>query len=332
MILKTNNALTAMFLLLITVLPGCSRTESPRDDGKSTDPSNQTEESTVADHADADRSTGGRIPVIATYSILGDWVGRIGGEHVRLTTLVGPGGDAHTYEPTPQDSAAVADAKVLFENGLGFEGWLDRLYRASDSRATRVTVTEGIQGRMLYDSHGHSETDPHVWHDPQFAIEMVQSIAAALIKADPAHADDYQKNADAYVSELQELNTWIQGQITSLPESRRKLVTTHDTFGYFAERFGFQVSSVMGTVSSEVADPSAAQIAAIIETIRREEVPAIFAENILNPQLTEQVAREAGVRIVPTLFTDALGEKGSDGESYVQMMRSNVTKIVESLK
>jgi ABC-type Zn uptake system ZnuABC Zn-binding protein ZnuA len=161
---------------------------------------------------------------------------------------------------------------------------------------------------------------------------MVQRVAAALIKADPAHVDDYQKSADAYVSELQELNTWIQSQVTTLPESRRKLVTTHDTFGYFAERFGFEVSSVMGTVSSEVADPSAAQIAAIIEHIRREQVPAIFAENILNPQLTEQVAREAGVRVVPTLFTDALGEKGSDGESYLQMMRSNVTKIVESLK
>ena len=161
---------------------------------------------------------------------------------------------------------------------------------------------------------------------------MVQAVSAALIKADPAHADDYQTNAVDYVSELQELNAWIQREIKTIPESRRKLVTTHDTFGYFAERFGFQVSSVMGTVSSEVADPSAAQIAAIIETIRREQVPAIFAENILNPQLTEQVAREAGVRIVPTLFTDALGEKGSDGESYLQMMRSNVTKIVESLK
>jgi zinc/manganese transport system substrate-binding protein len=329
MILKTNSALTAIFLLLITALPGCGRTESPREDSRSTD--SATKNSADGGSAAADDSTG-KISVIATYSILGDWVGRVGGEHVRLTTLVGPGGDAHTYEPTPQDSAAVADAALLFENGLGFEVWLDRLFEASGSRATRVVVTQKIPGRTFSDDHGHSETDPHVWHDPEFAIEMVQSIAAALIKADPSHADDYQKNAEAYVSELQELKTWIQSQIATLPDSRRKLVTTHDTFGYFADRFGFQVSSVMGTVSSEVADPSAAQIAAIIETIRREQVPAIFAENILNPQLTEQVAREAGVRIVPTLFTDALGEKGSDGESYVQMMRSNVTKIVESLK
>ena len=329
MILNTNSALTAIFLLLITALPGCGRTESPREDSKSTDPA--TKNSADGGSAAADDSTG-KIPVIATYSILGDWVGRVGGEHVHLTTLVGPGGDAHTYEPTPQDSAAVADAALLFENGLGFEVWLDRLFEASGSRATRVVVTQRIPGRTFSGDHGHSETDPHVWHDPQFAIEMVQAVSAALTKADPSHADDYQKNAEAYVSELQELNTWIQSQITILPDSRRKLVTTHDTFGYFAERYGLQVSSVMGTVSSEVADPSAAQIAAIIETIRREQVPAIFAENILNPQLTEQVAREAGVRVVPTLFTDALGEEGSDGESYLQMMRSNVTKIVESLK
>lgn len=329
MILKTNRALTAIFLLLITALPGCGRTESPREDSRATDPAKK--DSVAGSSSAADNSTG-KIPVIATYSILGDWVGRVGGEHVRLTTLVGPGGDAHTYEPTPQDSAAVADAALLFENGLGFEVWLDRLFEASGSRATRVVVTQKIPGRTFSDDHGHSETDPHVWHDPQLAIEMVQAVSAALTKADPSHADDYQKNAEAYVSELQELNTWILREIKTIPESRRKLVTTHDTFGYFAERYGFQVSSVMGTVSSEVADPSAAQIAAIIETIRREQVPAIFAENILNPQLTEQVAREAGVRVVPTLFTDALGEEGSDGESYLQMMRSNVTKIVESLK
>lgn len=330
MILKSNRAWAAISLLLIMALPGCGRTESPRDDAKATDPA--TKDSVAGGSMAADEFTGGRISVIATYSILGDWVGRVGGEHVRLTTLVGPGGDAHTYEPTPQDSAAVSDAALLFENGLGFEVWLDRLFEASGSRATRVVVTQKISGRTFADDHGHSETDPHVWHDPQFAIEMVQAVAGAFTKADPSHADDYQKNAEAYVSELHELNTWIQSQIATLPDSRRKLVTTHDTFGYFAERFGFQVSSVMGTVSSEVADPSAAQIAAIIETIRREQVPAIFAENILNPQLTEQVAREAGVRIVPTLFTDALGEEGSDGESYLQMMRSNVTKIVESLK
>lgn len=329
MILKANSALTAIFLLLITVLPGCGRTEPPREDLRSID--SATKDSVAGRSAAPDDSTV-RISAVATYSILGDWVGRVGGEYVRLTTLVGPGGDAHTYEPTPQDSAAVADAALLFENGLGFEVWLDRLFEASGSRATRVIVTQKIPGRTFSDDHGHSETDPHVWHDPQFAIEMVQCICAALIKADPTHAEDYQRNTEVYVSELRELHTWIQSQIATLPESRRKLVTTHDTFGYFAERFGFQVSSVIGTVSSEVADPSAAQIASIIETIRREQVPAIFAENILNPQLTQQVAREAGVRVVPTLFTDALGEKGSDCESYLQMMRSNVTKIVESLK
>jgi len=272
------------------------------------------------------------LPAVATYSILADWVTEVAGDHVRLTTLVGPGGDAHTYEPTPQDSVALSKAVLVFENGLGFEAWLDRLFESSRSKATRVVVTREIHGRTLSDEHGHNESDPHVWHDPQFAIQMVREIELALKKADPDHSGEYQQNADRYVAELEELNTWILGQITMIPESRRKLVTTHDTFGYFAERYGFRVSSVMGTVSSEVSDPSAAQIAAIIEHIRREQVPAIFAENILNPQLTEQVAREAAVKLVPTLFTDALGPEGSDGDSYLKMMRSNVLKIVESLQ
>ncbi len=320
----------AALLLLTIALAGCGKTQTPRDDSMAADSASRA--SVTAESSTGEESASSKIPVIATYSILGDWVRQVGGEHIHLTTLVGPGGDAHTYEPSPQDGVAIAQAALLVENGLGFEAWLDRLFAASGSKAKRVVVTEMIRGRTSSDEHGRGEIDPHVWHDPDSAIVMVEAVAAALVKADPAHADDYQKNAKAYVSELQELKTWIQNQVATLPDSRRKLVTTHDTFGYFADRFGFHVSSVMGTVSSEVADPSAAQIAAIVETIRREDVPAIFAENILNPQLTEQVAREAGVRVVPTLYTDALGEKGSDGESYLQMMRSNVTKIVESLK
>lgn len=294
--------------------------------------------STVAETQNSAGSAGGGLPVVCTYSILADWVREVGAEHVQLTTLVGPGGDAHTYEPTPQDSAALADAGLVFENGFGFEVWLDRLFDSSQSKATRVVVTRPIQGRTISDGHDdhpsgdHGEVDPHVWHDPAFAVQMVREIESALTKADPGHTQDYQKNAQNYIAQLEELHAWIQQQVSGIPEARRKLVTTHDTFGYFAARYGFSVSSVMGTVSSEVADPSAAQIAAIIEHIRRERVPAVFAENILNPQLTEQVAREAGVLIVPTLFTDALGSEGSGGEAYLQMMQSNVTKMVESLR
>lgn len=281
---------------------------------------------------DSANAAGGRLSIVCTYSILDDWVHEVGADHVQLTTLVGPGGDAHTYEPTPKDSAALANAGLVFENGFGFEVWLNRLFDSSDSKATRVVVTRQIQGRTIADDEGHSEVDPHVWHDPAFAIQMVREIEFALTAADPKHAQDYQKNAQNYITQLDELHAWIQTRTSDIPETRRKLVTTHDTFGYFAERYNFSVSSVMGTISSEVADPSAAQIAAIIEHIRREQVPAIFAENILNPRLTEQVAREAGVLIVPTLFTDALGADGSGGESYLEMMRSNVTKIVESLR
>lgn len=315
-----------LLFLFTATFSGCGGSQSTADP-RSSSTTSVTPGATAT--AEASKTT---LPAVATYSILADWVTEVAGDHVRLTTLVGPGGDAHTYEPTPQDSVALSKAVLVFENGLGFEAWLDRLFESSRSKATRVVVTREIHGRTLSDEHGHNESDPHVWHDPQFAIQMVREIELALKKADPDHSGEYQQNADRYVAELQELNTWILGQITMIPESRRKLVTTHDTFGYFAERYGFRVSSVMGTVSSEVSDPSAAQIAAIIEHIRREQVPAIFAENILNPQLTEQVAREAAVKLVPTLFTDALGPEGSDGDSYLKMMRSNVLKIVESLQ
>lgn len=330
MIFERHIGLRGVLLLLSMVSAGCGGAASSGD-GATTRESGQRVSASVKSSTGTERA-GGKIPVIVTYSILGDWVSQVGGEHVSLTTLVGPGGDAHTYEPTPQDSVAVAEATLLFENGLGFEVWLDGLFEASGSTARRVVVTEGIRVREFSDERGNRETDPHVWHDPEFAIEMVAAVTEALIATDSAHSGDYRRNGAAYIRELQALKAWTDSQVTALSDSRRKLVTTHDTFGYFGERFGFQVSSVMGTVSSEVADPSAAQIASIVETIRREQVPAIFAENILNPQLTQQVAREAGVRVVPTLYTDALGEKGSDGESYIQMMRSNVTRIVESLK
>lgn len=221
--------------------------------------------------------------------------------------------------------------RKAFENGFGFKVWLDRLFPASGLPGDSCGCHAADPRPDVSDDHGHSKTDPHLWHDPEFAIEISGTVAAALVKADPAHAHNRRKNAGACIT-LQELKTCFQSQITTLPDARRRLVTPHDTCGCFAKRFGFQVSSVMGTVSSDVAEPSAAQIAAILDTIRPEPVPAIFAESLLNPQLTDQVAREAGVRVVPTLFRDALGEKGSDWESYLQVMRSSVTKLVESLR
>jgi len=272
------------------------------------------------------------IPVVVTYSILGEWVQRIGGDHVTVTTLVGPNGDAHTYEPTPKDSVALSQARLIFENGLGFETWLDKLVEASSSTAQRIVVTTSIPPRTLSDTGGPDEVDPHVWHSPKNAIVMVMAVSQALSNADPAHAVEYRQRAADYIKELESLQLWVQEQVTLIPINRRRLVTTHDTFGYFANDYGFDVLNVMGSTSSEVADPSAAEIAAVIDRIREQQVPAIFAENIINPKLTEQVARESGVKLVPTLYTDALGPTGSTGATYVQMVRFNVTTIVEALR
>lgn len=272
------------------------------------------------------------IRVVATYSILGDLVRNIGGEQIDLTVLVGPEGDAHTYEPTPQDSRALANADIVFENGLGFEVWLEPLVQASQSKARRVVVTEFIKPRELVVSNDRTEIDPHVWHLPENAMLMIQSITEAFEQADPDHAQNYKQRTESYLKELKVLNDWIATQTASLPKERRKLVTTHDTFGYFADRYDFEVLSVLGSVSSESSDPSAGQVAEMIQRVRSLGVPAIFAENILNPELTNQIAKEAAVSVVPTLYTDALGLPDSPGKDYLSMMRFNVRTIVEALR
>ncbi len=269
---------------------------------------------------------------MVTYSILGDWVETIGGDHVAVTTLVGPGGDAHTYEPTPRDSAALSRAELVFENGLGFEMWLDDLFAGSRSSAKRVVVTSRLRPRTTPHTAGNAEVDPHVWQTPRNAMEMVREVTQALSQADPRNKSEYQQRETLYLQELETLDGWIRQQVALLPLPRRQLFTTHDTFGYFAAEYGFQVHSILGSVSSEVAEPSAGEISETIQHIRREQVPAVFTENIINPRLTEQVAREAGVSLIRSLYTDALGPPDSAGESYLQMMRFNVRTIVEALR
>lgn len=295
-------------------------------------------------------ATSSKLPVVATYSILGNLVQLVGGEQIELTTLVGPGGDAHTFEPTPADSTALIKSRLLFENGLEFEPWLDDMFTASGSQATRIVVTEGIQAHAGEEEHEgeehadeeqhegeeeheHGEYDPHVWHDVNNAIVMVGHIRDALVAADPANATVYQENAESYLAELKQLDAFVVEQANQLPAERRKLVTSHDTFGYFAERYGFTVvGTALGSASTEVADPSPAQLAGLINEIKAAGVPAIFAENVANPALMETIAREAGVQLAPTLYTDALGEAGTPGASYIEMIRYNITTIVTALK
>lgn len=277
--------------------------------------------------------------VVATFSVLGDLTGQVGGEHIDLVTLVGPDGDAHTFEPTPQDTIALAEADLIVEIGLEFETWLDDLADSSGTRARRIVVAEDLELIEVdeeehdHGDHGHGEYDPHIWHDVTNAIHMVGKIRDALSEADPDHAADYARNAEASIARLRELDGWVNEQVKSLPENRRKLVTSHDTFGYFARRYGFRtVGTALGSLSTEAADPSAADVAELCEAIRREKVPAVFGENVTKSQLMERIASETGVRVVPTLYTDALGSPETPGATYEDMIRHNVTTVVGALR
>ena len=287
--------------------------------------------------------SGEPVQAVASFSILGDLVKNVGGEAVAVTTLIDPGVDAHTYDPAPADLVVLAEADVIFENGLGFEPWLDGFFESTQPPGTRVVLTEGITPREVgedADEHeeeedagdGHGQFDPHVWHDVANVIILVGNIRDALVATDPARAELYEANAAAYIAELEALDASIREQVGTLPPERRKLVTSHDTFGYFADAYGFEViGTALGSISTEAGDPSARDIAMLITQIEEAGVPAIFAENVANPDLMESIAAEAGVVLAPPLYTDALGPQGSPGETYVGMMQSNVTTIVDAL-
>ncbi|MCS7055103.1 MAG: zinc ABC transporter substrate-binding protein [Thermoflexales bacterium] len=308
-----------------------------------------------------------KLKVLATFSIIADLVRNVAGDKVTLVTLVGAEMDSHDYEPTPSDMAKVADAQLIFENGLMFESWLDRLYEASSSRAKRVVLSEGIDPRpFAEDGHGHAhehehghdhkhdagaegehahgeaktdkhahehgEFDPHVWQDVRNVIQMVSNIAQALSEADPANADFYATNAEAYIARLEALDEEIVALVEQIPEDKRKLVTSHEALGYFADRYGFKiVGTVLGTMSAEAREPSAQDFAKLAESVKAEGVRVIFLENVTNPQVVERLAKEAGIAIGPSLYTDALGAPGSPGATYIDMMRFNVRAIVEAL-
>ena len=292
---------------------------------------------------EAEGTGDGPVNVVATYSILGDLVENVGGEEIELTTLVGPNGDAHTFEPAPSDNAELAEAEVVFENGLGFEPWLGDLYASSGSEAARVMVTDPIEPLTVaveeqgheedaHEEEEHGEVDPHVWHDVDNAIVMVGSIRDALSEADPENAESYGRNAKAYVSELETLDAEVREEVGSIPEEDRVLFTSHDTFGYFAERYGFEVDTALASASTEAGDPSAGQTAELVEKVERSGVPAIFADNVSDAGVMKGIAAEAGVELAPPLYTDALGEPGSEGGTYVKMVRYNVSTMSEALQ
>ena len=283
----------------------------------------------------------GKPKVVATYTVLGDFVKQIAGDKVDLVVIVGPDGDPHKFDPTPQDVVHLAEAVVLFENGVGFETWLDKAYTAAGSKAKRVVTTEGMKildstfhkpGEAEDPDHKHDK-DPHVWHSVPNGIHMAEKVLDGLCAADPANAETYRQNAKKYLAELRELDAWVLTETGKLPKEDRKLVTSHDTFGYFSDRYDFKVvGAAIPSVSTEGGGPSAKEFAALVETVKRLKVRAVFGEASSDPKLIETLAKETGAKFAPPLYTDGLGAPDSPGGTYAGMMRHNVTTIVNALK
>ena len=265
-----------------------------------------------------------RLNVVASFSILGDFVRTIGGDNVNLTTLVGADSDVHVYTPTPSDAKTVADARLLVVNGLGLEGWLPRLLQSSASKAQSVVASTGIAPLKL-----GSDADPHAWQSVANAKLYVANIRDALMAADPADAEAFRGRAAHYLAELDALDAEVRAAIGKIPPERRKVISTHDAFGYFAAAYGIAFIAPLG-VSTET-EPSARDIAKIIAQVRAERIPAVFLENISDDRLVGRIAAETGARIGGTLFSDSLtGEKG-DAPTYIAMVRHNIKALTGAL-
>jgi zinc/manganese transport system substrate-binding protein len=265
-----------------------------------------------------------KIPVVASFSIIGDLVREVGGDRVSVATIVGPDGDAHVYQPSPADGRRIAQARLIFVNGLGFEGWLERLIAAAKSKGDVVTLGKGVVARK-----GEEGLDPHAWQDVANAKIYVEAIRDALIAADPQGTQTYKTNADAYLARLDALDAEIRQAIDALPKERRRVVSTHDAFGYFAARYGFEFIAPRG-VSTE-AEVSARDVAKIIDAVRTHKVAAVFIENIADPRLAKRIASETGARMGGVLYSDALSDANGDGATYIDMMRHNVKQLAKAL-
>ncbi|GHD57009.1 metal ABC transporter substrate-binding protein [Jeongeupia chitinilytica] len=274
------------------------------------------------------------LPVVASFSILGDLVQNVGGDRIKVATLVGADGDAHVYQPTPADVGTLAKSRVFFVNGLGFEGWMKRLTASSKYKGTVVTVSDGIKPRAMagddHDDHGHDHgTDPHAWQDIGNARLMVKNIAGALTKIDPAGASLYQANAKKYDDQLVELSKWADAQVATIPEARRKVITSHDAFGYLGARYRITLLSPQG-LSTE-AEASAKDVGRLIRQIKQSGIKAVFVENISNRKLIDQISRETGASLEGELYSDALSSK-PEASSYLNMYRHNITTLVAGMK
>jgi zinc/manganese transport system substrate-binding protein len=286
-----------------------------------------------AAQAQAARS-GDKVGVVASFSILGDFVRNVGGDRVEVSALVGPGADAHVYAPTPADAKIVGAAKLIVVNGLGFEGWMDRLVQASATHAPVIAASASVVPRQAGEPgrfrNAAAGIDPHAWLSFHNAEIYVANIRDGLVRVDPRGRLTYEANAAAYLKELDRLDADIKRSIATIPLARRKLITTHDALGYFAADYGVAFVAAQG-VSTET-EASARDVARIIRLIREQNIPALFFENVADPRLLRRIAAETGARIGGTLFADALTGPTGPAPTYLDMMRHNLHEIVDALK
>ncbi|HKH35428.1 MAG TPA: metal ABC transporter substrate-binding protein [Beijerinckiaceae bacterium] len=271
--------------------------------------------------------------VVATFSILGDLARNVGGDRVEVSTLVGPDGDAHVYSPTPADGRRLAEAKLVIANGLKLEGWMGRLIKSSGTKARVIEGAKGVQPVKAEREHGHghphADIDPHAWQSVPNVKLYVENIRDGLIAADPAGKADYEGNAAAYLAKLDALDAEIKAAVERIPRDRRKIITSHDAFGYFQKAYGIAFVAPQG-VSTE-AEASAKDVARIIQQIRREKIPAAFLENISDQRLVARIAKESGAKVGGRLYSDALSAEGGPAGTYIDMMRHNITALSAAL-
>ena len=270
-----------------------------------------------------------RLPVVATFSILGDFVKNVGGDRVEVTTLVGPNGDVHVYLPTPADARKLSIAKVVFINGLGLEGWMTRLTIASGTKAPIIVSTKGVASRDMKNVGGRVVPDPHAWQSIANARIYVANIRDGLARVDPTGSSIYDANARSYLRALDALEKEVKAAIAKIPVDRRKIITNHDAFGYFSDAYGMDFIAPEGL--STDSEPSASDVAKIITQIRAQKIPAVFLENGTDPRLMQQIAEESGAKIGGKLYSDALSGPNGLARTYIELMRNNVREFDKAL-
>lgn len=278
------------------------------------------------------------LPVLTSFSILADITQQVGGERVTVSSLVGPNQDAHVYQPSPQDVKKLLASRVFVVNGLGFEGWIQRLTQSSQYRGQTVVASEKIKPLAVKTSHGHDHghrhdhgkgVDPHAWHNPQHVIQYGHTIAQALAKADPAGASYYQQRAQQFEQQLRQLDQSIEQQFATIPVAQRKVITSHDAFSYLGQRYQIRFLAPQG-MSTE-SEASAASVAKLVKQIRQEKVKALFVENMADQRLLQQISQETNVKVGGKLYSDALSA-GAPAGSYIELMQYNAKNLASALQ